>query len=141
MASYPPFEGEPMKKLIIALALAVPLVAAADDLNCSLKAKKLTSKKDMISMAKVSESDARKRALDSVNVQGATISSGGLEVEDGCLIYDYDVKIAGKSGVQEVMVDAGNGKIIKTEHESVVSEAAGKVKTKAVELKDKVTTK
>jgi uncharacterized membrane protein YkoI len=129
-----------MKRIILALALAVPLIASADDLACSVKAKKLTSKKDMMAMAKVSETDAKKTALDSVKASGATISKGGLEVEDGCLIYDFDVKVPGKSGIQEVMVDAGNGKIIKTQHEGVVSEAAGKAKQVAVEVKDKVKT-
>jgi uncharacterized membrane protein YkoI len=130
-----------MKRIILALALAVPFMAsAADDLNCSVKAKKLTSKKDMMAMAKVSEADAKKTALDSVKASGATIAKGGLEVEDGCLIYDFDVKVPGKSGVEEVTVDAGTGKVLKTAHEGVASEAADKVKQKAVEVKDKVKT-
>jgi uncharacterized membrane protein YkoI len=127
-----------MKRLILALALAVPLAAAADDLKCSTKAKKLTSKADMTAMAKVKEADAKKAALDAVKATGATISKGGLEVEDGCLIYSYDVKVPGKSGIEEVIVDAGTGKVLKVEHEGAVSEAAGKAKQKAVEVKDKV---
>jgi uncharacterized membrane protein YkoI len=127
-----------MKRIILALALAVPFLASADDLNCSVKAKKLTSKKDMMAMAKVSEADARKAAIDSVKAPGATISKGGLEVEDGCLIYDFDVKVPGKSGIEEVAIDAGNGKILQAKHEGPVSEAAGKAKQKAVEVKDKV---
>jgi uncharacterized membrane protein YkoI len=126
-----------MKRLILALALAVPLVAAADDLNCSIKAKKLTSKKDMTAMAKVSEADARKKALDTIG-KGAGIVKGGLEVEDGCLIYDYDVKVAGKSGIEEVTIDAGDGKVIKTQHEGPVAAGAAKVEQKAVQVKDKV---
>jgi len=127
-----------MKRLILALALAVPLVAAAaDDLNCSIKAKKLTSKKDMTAMAKVSDADARKTALDSAG-KGASVVKGGLEVEDGCLIYDYDVKVAGKSGIEEITIDAGTGKVLKTQHEGAVAAGAAKVEQKAVQVKDKV---
>jgi uncharacterized membrane protein YkoI len=130
-----------MKRLILALALAVPFAvsAAGDDLNCSIKAKKLTSKKDMMAMAKVSDADARKAAMSSVGA-GSTISKGGLEVEDGCLIYDFDVKVAGKTGIEEVTIDAGTGKVLKSAHEGAMSEAAGKVKQKAVDVKDKVKT-
>ena len=129
-----------MKRLILVLALAVPLAAAAEDLKCSTKAKKLTSKADMTAMAKVKDADARKAALEAVKASGATISKGGLEVEDGCLVYSYDVKVPGKSGIEDVVVDAGTGKVLKMDHEGAASEAAGKAKQKAVEVKDKVKT-
>jgi uncharacterized membrane protein YkoI len=128
-----------MKRLILALALALPLAAAADDLNCSTKAKKLSSKADMTAMAKVKEADAKKAAIDAVKATGATISKGGLEVEDGCLIYSFDVKVPGKSGVEEVVVDAGTGKVLKMDHEGPVSEVAGKAKQKVVDMTDKAT--
>src|SRR5256885_13057913 len=51
----------------------------------------------------------------SVKTSGATIAKGGLEVEDGCLVYSYDVTIPGKSGAQEVYIDAGNGKVLRSE--------------------------
>ena len=127
-----------MKRLILAAALAVPFIAVADDLNCSIKAKKLTSKQEMTSMARITEDVARKAALDSVNAPGATITKGGIEVEDGCLLYSYDVKIAGRSGIEEVTVDAGTGTVLKTEHEGPVGEAAGKAKQTLVNAKDKV---
>jgi uncharacterized membrane protein YkoI len=126
-----------MKRIVIALALSLPLAAAAADMNCSIKAKKLTSKKDMTAMAKVSEADARKAAMDSVGA-GSSITKGGLEVEDGCLIYDFDVKVAGKSGIEEVAVDAGTGKVLSTKHDGPMGEMAGKAQQKAVDVKDKI---
>jgi uncharacterized membrane protein YkoI len=58
--------------------------------------------------------------------QGAAITKGGLEVENGCLVYSYDVKVPGKSGFEEVIVDAGSGKVLKTEHENSTGETARK---------------
>ena len=52
------------------------------------------------------------------------ISEGELEVEQSCLIYSFDIQIPGKSGVQEVMVDAGTGKVLSQTHESALHESA-----------------
>ena len=46
-----------------------------------------------------------------------------LENEGGRLIYSYELKVAGRSGVEEVNVDAKSGKVVSTEHESAKSEA------------------
>ena len=115
-----------MKRIILAVALAVPFIATAgDDLNCSIKAKKLTSKANLTAMAKVSDADARKAALDKVGAAGATISKGGLEVEDGCLLYSFDVKTPGKSGIDEVWVDATTGQVVgDVKHETPKMEKA-----------------
>ena len=69
---------------------------------------------------------AKKTALGAVNASGAAITKGGLEVEDGCLVYSYDIKIPGKNGIEEVIIDAGSGKVLKTEHEGSVKEALEK---------------
>ena len=127
-----------MKSIILAVALAVPFVAAAEDMNCSIKSKKLTSKANLTAMAKVTDADARKAALDKIGTAGATITKGGIESEDGCLIYSFDVKSPGAKGIDEVIVDAGTGTILKVDHESVVGEAAGKAKQKLVSAKDKI---
>jgi uncharacterized membrane protein YkoI len=117
-----------MKRFLPVVVLLVPLFAAAKDLGCSVKAKRLDA--DTRAMAKVNESAARKSALDKVNVAGATISSGGLEIEDGCLLYTYDVKVPGRGGVEEVIIDAGTGKVLAVEHESAAKEAAEKAADK-----------
>ena len=117
-----------MKKTLLAFAMMIPIVASAANLNCSIKASKTTKTADMQAMAKISADDAKKAALGAVNVAGATIAKGELEVEDGCLVYSYDVKVPGKSGAEEVYVDAGNGKIIKNVHETAAKEAVEKTK-------------
>ena len=62
------------------------------------------------------------------------VEAGGLEVEEGCLVYSYDIKVPGKSGVDEVIVDAGTGAVLKVEHESAVKEAAEKTGTKVKDV-------
>jgi len=70
-------------------------------------------------LAKVSKGDAEQSALAAVAGDAADKSVGDseLEVEHGYLIYEIDVKVKGKPGAWEVIVDAGNGKVLATEHE------------------------
>lgn len=51
-------------------------------------------------------------------VAGGTITEAELEEEDGRLIYSFEIKVAGKSGEEEVHVDATTGEVVKQEHES-----------------------
>jgi uncharacterized membrane protein YkoI len=44
-------------------------------------------------------------------------------MEDGALIYSFDLSIAGKPGIEEVHVDAKTGKILSVEHEGPAAEA------------------
>jgi hypothetical protein len=76
---------------------AVPMIAVAKDLPCSVKASRLDA--DTKKQAGVDDKAARATALAEIKAAGAKISSGGLEVEDGCLLYTYDVKVPGRSGV------------------------------------------
>jgi uncharacterized membrane protein YkoI len=50
-------------------------------------------------------------------VPGGTITEAELEEEDGRLIYSFEIKVAGKSGKDEVHVDARTGEVVKQEHE------------------------
>ena len=106
------------------LLLAFSLPASADKLACSVKAAKTTAASALPGMAKVSKAAAEKAALAKVTAASKQVSKSELEVEDGCLVYSFDIKVAGKSGVEEVMVDAGNGKVLSHKHESAMKEAA-----------------
>lgn len=66
--------------------------------------------------AKVTETAARETALK--EVAGGTVQDGELEREHGKLIYSYDIKVAGKSGIEEVAVDAITGAVVTHEHET-----------------------
>jgi uncharacterized membrane protein YkoI len=84
--------------------------AGRDSVKLSLE------KPEFASMAKVSDDSAR--AVTVAAVPGGKIVAAELEEEGGVLLYSYDVKVAGRDGVEEVHVDAGTGQVIKVEHEN-----------------------
>ena len=134
-----------MKTIILAVALTLPFAASAasGDLKdkCSTKASKTAKKADLMKMAKVSDADARKAALG--DMKDAKVTKGGIETEDGCLVYSFHVQEGNSKGRTEVFVDAGTGKILKTEKEGAVRTALEKPVDKTKELagktKEKVT--
>jgi uncharacterized membrane protein YkoI len=56
-------------------------------------------------------------------VPKGSIDGVELEREKGKLMYSYDMKVPGKSGIDEVNVDAVTGKVIGYSHESAAAEA------------------
>jgi len=74
----------------------------------------------LVKAAKITEAAAAETAQK--RVPKATIASVELERENGRLIYSYEMTTKGKSGVDEVNVDAVTGKIISVAHESPVTE-------------------
>jgi uncharacterized membrane protein YkoI len=72
--------------------------------------------------AKITMADAR--ALAKKTVPGATIQAGEIEREGGKLIYSFDMKTAGKSGIDEVNIDAMTGAVIGNQHETPKDERA-----------------
>jgi hypothetical protein len=62
------------------------------------------------------------RAVARATVPGGRIQSGELEEENGKLIYSFDIEVPGKSGVDEVHVDAMTGAVLAHEHESPADE-------------------
>ena len=117
-----------MKRILFAALLAAPAFAfaATGDLKgtCSMKAEKTAKKADLLKMATVKEADAKSIAMKEVG--GTKVTKGGIETEDGCLVYSYHVAHAGDKGQTEVLVDAGNGKVLKTEKEGAVRRAVEK---------------
>jgi uncharacterized membrane protein YkoI len=81
--------------------------------------------------AKIAETEARKTAL--AAVPGGRVQSHELERENGKLIYSYDIKVAGRRGIEEVNVDAMTGTIVAHEHEDAKAEE----KEKKAEAKEK----
>jgi len=115
-----------MRQLIIAATLLTSLGANAADLPCSIHPKKGIAEADLPALAKVNQADAESTALKAVNVSSASVASGELEAEGGCLIYSFDIQIPGKRSIVEVAVDAGTGKVLAQKHESSKAQAAEK---------------
>jgi len=118
--------------LAIAFLVMVAATAAAASPTCSIHPKKGATREELAAMAKVTQIDAQKTALATLkDPSKATVKSAELEAEHGCLLYSFDIEVAGQTGVQEVQIDAGNGKILSNKHESPKAEAAEKAKDKA----------
>ncbi|MEO8333931.1 MAG: PepSY domain-containing protein [bacterium] len=102
-----------------------------------------TYKKDipaaLAKQAKITEHAAAESATQ--RVPKGKIEAVELENEDGKLLYSYDIKTAGKSGIDEVHIDAMTGKVIGVVHETPAMEKkeaaadAKEVKAKAKSAK------
>jgi uncharacterized membrane protein YkoI len=105
---------------LAALMLAVsPVVAQAQD----KPAAKPEPQAQLKAEAKISLAKAKKTAL--AQVPHGTIKSSELEREKGKLIYSFDIATKGKSGIDEVNVDAVTGALVGgVEHESPKAEKA-----------------
>lgn len=93
-----------------ALALA-PRPAQAQEISGSAALK---------AEAKISGDSARTIAL--ARVPKGKVQSGELEREHGKLVYSFDIMTPGKSGVEEVNVDAMTGTVVARVHESAAAE-------------------
>jgi hypothetical protein len=120
-----------MNRLALVLLLLVSFSVSAKQPTCSIHPNKDTPASALPGLAKVSKADAEKIALARIKASSKNVVDGELEVERGCLVYSFDIRISGKKGVEEVRVDAGTGKILSHKHESAKQEAAEQAKDKA----------
>jgi uncharacterized membrane protein YkoI len=113
-----------MKRILLTATLLASFGAHAANLSCSIHPKKGLADADLAALAKVSRADAESTALQAVKNGQATIASGELEAEGGCLIYSFDIKTPGKKSITEVAVDAGTGKVLSKKLEGPKAQAA-----------------
>jgi hypothetical protein len=107
----------------LAVALSCPIISTAAETQAQLRKE-----------AKISMKKARGIALKKAP---GKISSAELEREKGKLIYSFDIKQSGQTGITEVAVDAITGAVVDVHHETPAAEAA----EKAQEKKEKAPTK
>lgn len=107
----------------LAAALLVPAIVSAQETY------KRELPDSLSKEAKVTEETASKTALE--RVKKGSIESVELERERGKLIYSYDIKQPGKSGAEEVNVDAMTGKVVARMHESAATEKKEAAEEKA----------
>jgi uncharacterized membrane protein YkoI len=101
---------------------AKPATQATTTAKRHPKAKKAETQADLQKEAKISEETARATALK--QVPNGTVKSSELEREKGKLIYSIDVTVPGKTGIEEVNVNAIDGSVVGKEHESAKAEKA-----------------
>lgn len=92
----------------------------------------------LVKEAKITEPAAAAAALKAV--PGGVIEKMELEKEDSKFIYSYDIKVSGKTGIEEVHVDALTGAVVSNVHETPADEKAEAAKDKAA-AKGKTKTK
>src|SRR5437868_5903692 len=118
----------------LSAAAALPVIPA----NAGIVAQPITGSAKLKARAKIKGDSAKKIAL--AQVPNGRIQSGEIEREKGKLIYSFDIKVAGKSGIEEVNVDALTGAIVAHEHETPKAEKA-EAKQEAAEKKGAPATK
>ena len=100
-----------------------------------VRAHKAESQAQLQKEAKISEATARETALK--EVPNGSVKSSELERENGKLIYSYDITVPGKTGIDEVNVNAVDGTVVAKTHETPKAEKAEMAK----EAKAKTATK
>ena len=118
------------REALVAMCFVLPAgsVASGQQRTCTIQASKDEKKENLAGKARIKEAEARALALNAVGAPPgkAVVKESKLEVEDGCLVYSFDIRVEGEKGVREVLVDAGDGKILKTEREDESREAKEK---------------
>jgi hypothetical protein len=86
--------------------------------ECSLRPPRGTSPAELARMARITAAEAERRAVASVGSQRvSSVIFSDLEVNGGCLVWPLDLRLEGKAGVQEVLIDAGDGKVLSSTFE------------------------
>jgi uncharacterized membrane protein YkoI len=99
---------------------AKPAAQASTTAKPHKRMKKATSQAALQKEAKISEAAARATALK--EVPNGSVKSSELERENGKLIYSYDITVPGKTGIDEVNVNAMDGSVVAKQHESPKTE-------------------
>lgn len=113
----------------VAVTLSAQTPAPAKSMSTAASAKQTTMAKTSVKKesyaslkkeAKISSKTARATALK--EVPNGKVRKSELERENGKLVYSFDIKVAGKTGIEEVNVDAITGAVVSHEHESLKTE-------------------
>jgi uncharacterized membrane protein YkoI len=85
----------------------------------SIKVEGKKSDPELAKLAKISMADAKSIALKEIKSKDADkkVSDSELEVEQGYLVYSIEIKVKDQKGFEEILVDAGNGKVLSRDHE------------------------
>jgi len=84
--------------------------------ECSARPPRSAREDDLRGWVKVSQEAAAKTAAASVAPRTATdVISSDAEVLEGCLVWPFTLRMPGLRGVQEIFVDAGDGKVVRSE--------------------------
>jgi uncharacterized membrane protein YkoI len=119
-----------LKRMVVAAALVVTNIAAAGESpDCAVRSKNVKGGRALRAMARISEPVALRTAIGTIkHTDVVSVLNSELEVEHGCLVWSFDLSVPGIPGIQEVQVDAGDGKVLSSEREDERQEAAERKK-------------
>jgi uncharacterized membrane protein YkoI len=103
------------------------MVAVAVPMSAQSAKPMREAKPGLLAKSKITPEAARSSAL--ARVKGGAIKEEEIEEEDGKLVFSFDIAVAGKSGIEEVQVNALSGKLVSVEHESPAQQAAEAAKS------------
>jgi hypothetical protein len=84
--------------------------------ECTTHPPRNASPADLNSLARVSQEEARKTAVASLGpLKPGDVISSDVEPYEGCLVWSFTLRLPSRNGVQEVFVDAGDGKVVRSE--------------------------
>ncbi len=84
--------------------------------ECSIRPPRNASPEDLARLVRVSQDAAAKTAVASLApLKPGDVISSDVEPFEGCLVWPFTLRLPGKKGVQEVFVDAGDGKVVRSE--------------------------
>jgi hypothetical protein len=122
-----------MTRTLILGILFLPLAVSAAELNCSTRLAKNPGASALTGLAKILKPEAEKTVLAKIKISRKEIARSELEVDQGCLVYSFDVRVASKPGIEKIIVDAGTGKILLQKHESRKQVAAEQTKKNSLQ--------
>jgi uncharacterized membrane protein YkoI len=102
--------------------IPLALLLAASVAGAQGMSQKTETQAELQKEAKMTMADARAMAMR--EVPHAHVQAGEIEREGGKLIYSFDMKVAHKSGIDEVNIDAMTGKLVSKQHETPKAERA-----------------
>ena len=105
-----------MKKVVL-FTVVLGLLASSTFFGCEHR--KESSENVLQKLAKIQPIEAKKLALKNAN---GKIIEGGLELENGLLVYSYDIQMPDKT-ITEVQINAKNGAVVLKKVETSQQEA------------------
>jgi len=99
------------------VATGEPTPALVDRLGeCSIRAPRNASSAELNRLVRVSQEAAAKTAVASLApLKAGDVISSDVEPFEGCLVWPFTLRLPERKGVQEVFVDAGDGKVVRSE--------------------------
>ena len=92
--------------------------------ECTIHPPRNASVEELTRLARVRQEEAAKTAIASLApAKPSDVISSDVESFEGCLAWPFTLRLPGKKGVQEIFVDAGDGKVVRSEFVPMASSA------------------